>query len=119
LAIENHGGVSADPHALIEIVASLNSPHVGVCLDLGNFHQGQAAEGIRLLAPYAIHVHAKSRSFDADGEEATINYRMAMEALRAARYEGILSIEFEGAGSPADGICKTRALIERHWQSAP
>jgi len=115
LTIENHFGLSADPHALAEMVTALNSPHVGVCLDLGNFREGEADEGIRLLAPHAVHVHAKSYSFDADGEESRINYGAALGTLRAAGYDGVLSIEFEGDGSPADGIRKTKALIERYW----
>jgi L-ribulose-5-phosphate 3-epimerase len=115
LAIENHFGLSADLHVLVEIITVLNSPHVGVCLDLGNFREGEADEGIRLLAPHAIHVHAKSFAFGSDGEETKINYRAAMQALRAAGYDGVLSIEFEGDGSPADGIRRTKALIERCW----
>ena len=114
LAIENHLGLSADPNSLVEIVTALNSPYVGVCLDLGNFHEGEADEGIKLLAPHAIHVHCKSHSFDSSGEETKINYRMAMETLRVAGYDGILSIEFEGDGHPAEGIRKTKALIEKY-----
>jgi sugar phosphate isomerase/epimerase len=97
------------------MVRALNSPYVGVCLDLGNFREGEADEGIKLLAPYAIHVHAKSHSFDASGEETKINYCVAMPTLRAVGYDGVLSIEFEGDGSPAEGIHKTRALVEKHW----
>lgn len=115
LAIENHFGLSADPSTLVEIIQAVHSPHVGACLDLGNFREGEAEQGIRALAPYAIHVHAKSYSFGADGEESKINYRAAMEALRAARYDGVLSIEFEGEGDPAQGIRKTRTLIDKYW----
>jgi len=115
LAIENHFGLSADPHSLVEIISALNSPHVGVCLDLGNFREGEADEGIRLLAPHAIHVHVKCFAFGPDDEETKINYRAAMQALHSAGYDGVLSIEFEGDGSPADGIRKTKALIERYW----
>jgi len=115
LAIENHFGLSADPHTLAEVVTALNSPHVGVCLDLGNFREGEADEGIRLLAPHALHVHAKSWAFGPDGEETKINYRAAMQALHSAGYDGVLSIEFEGDGSPAEGIRKTKALIEKCW----
>jgi sugar phosphate isomerase/epimerase len=115
LAIENHFGLGADTDALVEIVTALKSPHVGVCLDLGNFRQGKADEGVRLLAPHTIHVHAKSYSFGPDGEETKVNYRTALQTLRAAGYDGMLSIEFEGDGNPADGIRKTRALIEKYW----
>ena len=114
LAIENHFGLSADPNSLVEIVSALNSPSIGVCLDLGNF-EGEADNGIKLLAPHAIHVHCKSYSFGADGEETKINYGAAMQTLRAAGYDGVLSIEFEGGGHPADGIRKTAALIQKCW----
>ena len=115
LAIENHLGLTADPRALVEIIQAVRSPHVGVCLDLGNFREGEAEQGIRALAPHAIHVHAKSYSFGADGEETRINYRAVMEALRAAGYDGVLSIEFEGDGDAAAGIRKTRDLIAKYW----
>ena len=114
LAIENHFGLSADPNVLVEIVQAINSPYVGVCLDLGNLRDVEAEQGIKLLAPHAIHVHCKSHSFDANGEETKINYGVAMQALRAAEYDDVLSIEFEGDGSPAEGICKTKALIEKY-----
>jgi sugar phosphate isomerase/epimerase len=114
LAIENHFGLSADPNSLVEIVCALNSPSIGVCLDLGNFNEGEADGGIKLLAPHAIHVHCKSYSFGADGEETKINYGAAMQTLRAAGYDGVLSIEFEGGGNPAEGIRKTKALIEKY-----
>jgi len=114
LALENHFGLSANPNTLVEIVKALNSPYIGVCLDLGNFREAEAQAGIQLLAPYAIHVHAKSHSFGADGEETRINYRAAMQTLHAVGYDGVLSIEFGGDGSPAEGIRKTKALIERH-----
>jgi L-ribulose-5-phosphate 3-epimerase len=115
LAIENHFGLSADPDALVEIVAALNSPTIGVCLDLGNFREGVADKGIKLLAPHAIHVHAKSQAFNSDGQESKINYRMALELLRTTGYDGALAIEFEGDGNPADGIRKTEALIQKCW----
>ena len=57
LAIENHWGLSADARALVEIVTAFNSPSLGVCLDLGNFREGEAAAGLPLLAPRATGAH--------------------------------------------------------------
>jgi len=116
LAIENHGGLSSEPATLIEFVQQFNSSHIGVCLDFGNFDDPSSAEkSIGLLAPHAIHVHAKSRSFKADGEEATSNYRACLSALKAANYDGAISIEYEGDGDAATGIHKTRDLIQKYW----
>ncbi len=114
LALENHGGLSADPDALIEFVQHFHSPQLGVCLDFGNF-EGDAKVGLEKLAPHAIHVHAKSRAFGANGEETTIDYPMCVSALKAAKYDGAISIEHEGEGDAAQGIHRTRALIEKYW----
>lgn len=114
LAIENHGGLSGEPATLIEFVQQFNSPHVGVCLDFGNFDSDRIS-GVQQLAPHAIHVHAKSKAFEANGEEATIDYRACLSALKAANYDGAISIEFEGDGDAATGIHKTRDLIQKYW----
>ncbi|MBN1889254.1 MAG: sugar phosphate isomerase/epimerase [Thermoflexales bacterium] len=116
LAVENHFGLSADAQVLAELITAIKQPHVGACLDFGNFGAGQAEAGLQLLAPLAIHAHAKSREFAPDGEEAHIDYRSALQALQAASYNGAISIEYEGEGPAAEGIRQTWALIERHWR---
>ncbi len=116
LAIENHGGLSGDPATLIEFVTHFHSPFVGVCLDFGNFDEAATAQqSFEQLVPYAIHAHAKSRAFRDDGEEATIDYRACLRALKAVNYDGAISIEYEGDGDAAIGIKQTRALIEKYW----
>ena len=112
-AIENHGGLSADPTALAEFVQHFHSPFLGVCLDFGNFEDDRTI-GMQTLAPHAIHVHAKSLAFDAQGEETQIDYGMCLSALKAAGYSGVISIEYEGDDDVAEGIKRTRALIEKY-----
>ena len=112
-AVENHGGLSSDPAVLAEFVRHFQSPYLGVCLDFGNFADDQAP-GMQVLAPHAIHVHAKSRAFDARGAETHIDYPLCIGALKDAGYSGAISIEYEGDGDPALGIKRTRELIERY-----
>jgi sugar phosphate isomerase/epimerase len=117
LAIENHSGLSSDPDLLIEFVERCRGGRmsaVGVCLDLGNFDHDPLG-GIQKLAPYAIHVHAKALAFDANGEETTIDYQSSLSILKAAQYDGALSIEYEGQGDAVQGIHQTRDLIEKYW----
>lgn len=114
LSIENHGGLSDDPDTLIEFVQRFHSPHLGVCLDFGNF-DSNAEVGVKKLAPHVIHVHAKSRVFDANGEETSIDYKMCLGALKSAGYDSVISIEYEGDGDVAMGVHRTRDLIEKHW----
>ncbi len=117
LAVENHFGLSAQAQTLAEIVTAIGHPNVGVCLDLGHLTAKQFDEELGILAPLAIHVHAKSRQFDAQGEETRIDYCAALTALKAAGYAGVISIEYEGEDDPPQGIGQTRALIERYWSS--
>jgi sugar phosphate isomerase/epimerase len=112
-AVENHGGLSSDPAVLAEFVQHFHSPHLGACLDFGNL-DGDRAIGLQTLAPHAIHAHAKSREFSAQGEETQIDYAACLGALKAAGYAGAISIEYEGAGDAALGISRTRDLIEKY-----
>lgn len=112
-AVENHGGLSGDPAVLAEFVQHFHSPALGVCLDFGNF-EGDRSIGMQTLAPHAIHAHAKTREFDAQGEETQIDYRMCLDALKAVNYAGAISIEYEGDGDPAMGITRTQALLEKY-----
>jgi sugar phosphate isomerase/epimerase len=125
LAIENHGGLSSDIDSLEEVVAAFGPTRgsasratirpVGVCLDVSHFREGEHAAGMSRLSPLAIHVHAMSRAFDASGEEASVDYRMSMRALREAGYDSAISIEYGGDGDPAEGIRNTKRLIEKYW----
>jgi len=116
LAIENHGGLSSEIESLEEAVAATQR-QAGVCLDVSHFREGEHAEGMRRLAPFAIHVHAMARAFDERGEETSIDYRMSMAELREAGYDGAISIEYGGDGDPREGILKTKALIERYREA--
>ena len=117
LAIENHGGLSSDLGTLEEVVGAFGVKQVGVCLDVSHFREGEHAEGMRRLAPLAIHVHAMACAFDANGEETSIDYGMSLTALREAGYAGAISIEYGGDGDPREGILKAKTLIEKHWAS--
>jgi sugar phosphate isomerase/epimerase len=117
VAVENHWGLSTDPTRLAALVRSVEAPRdrLGVCLDFGNFQRGRELEGIRLLAPLATHVHAKSYAFGPDGEEERLPYGAILRVLAAAGYRGWFVIEFEGHGDPIAGVQATRTLIERYW----
>jgi sugar phosphate isomerase/epimerase len=67
-------------------------------LDFGNIEGGPKdfEKSLGLLAPHAIHVHAKSREFNPQGEERQIDYGMCLSVLKAAGYAGVISIEYEG-----------------------
>ncbi len=59
IAIENHGDVTSDE--LIDIVANVSSPSVGICLDLGNplITMEDPITAAEKMAPYTFTTHFK------------------------------------------------------------
>jgi sugar phosphate isomerase/epimerase len=89
---------------------------LGTCPDFGNFPSSvDRYQGLRLLAPKALHAQAKSWRFRRDGEERSIDYRRALGILHEAGYDGPIAIEYEGPGNDLEGCLRTRALILKHW----
>ena len=63
--------------------------------------------------PYAKGVSAKSKVFDAKGNETETDYRKMMKIVMDAKYHGFVGIEYEGSKlSEADGIRATKKLLE-------
>jgi sugar phosphate isomerase/epimerase len=117
LTIENREGVGRRPELLANLVRVTDPRWVGACYDFGHGAPERLYDAARILAPYAFHVHAKSRAFDPRGEETSIEYGRALSILRFASYVGALSIEYLGEDDPIEGIRKTRDLIRRHWRA--
>ncbi len=116
ITLENRDGVARRAENLLTLVRSLDPRWVGVCLDFGNWQPERLYDSCRMLAPYAMHVHAKSRAFDSRGEESQLEYGRLLSYLRLSGYPGALSIEYLGDGDPIEGIRKTRDLIRRYWK---
>ena len=121
LAVENHGGAGGDSrrmaalvHAARDLLGGVGERRLGVCLDAGNLFGEPADQLWTRLLPLATQVHVKTRAFTPSGDEATIDYHRFFQLLHAAAYQGVLSIEYEGAGDPAVGIARSQALILRH-----
>lgn len=59
IAVENHCDLTADE--LLKLIEEIDSPYVGVCVDLGNFmiHLENPVESVRKLAPYIVSTHFK------------------------------------------------------------
>ncbi|MEC7843260.1 MAG: sugar phosphate isomerase/epimerase family protein [Candidatus Latescibacterota bacterium] len=99
LALENHGGLTADAEgtlALIEPFAA--NPWVQLNLDFGNFtgdNYGQYAA----CAPHAATTHTKLTVRQGDGREP-VDYRRVVRLMREAGYSGYLNIEYEEKEPP-------------------
>ncbi len=120
ITIENHGGVSLTADRILRVINGTDPKWVGSCLDFGNWPDNPPElryQSCQLLAPHAYHVHAKTRAFNADGDEADMDYTRLLGMIKAAHYKRAVSIEWEG-GNPADPIKAvemSRDMILRHW----
>lgn len=118
LGIENHGIQGNDPAFLKNVITRVGDPRLGVNMDTGNFYwAGLPLEEVyRVLediAPFTKHTHVKNIAYPeaerqrrrepgweykryvspiADGD---IDHRRVVSILRAAGYDGPLTIEDE------------------------
>lgn len=120
--VENHGGYSSDGAWLAGVMKEVNLPNCGTLPDFGNFFidrekgiEYDKYKGVEELMPYAKAVSAKSHVFDAEGNEAEIDYFKMMKIVLDAGYHGYVGIEWEGAEpeSEIEGVLLTKRLLER------
>lgn len=122
IIVENHGGYSSDGKWLSSVMKQVNNPFLGTLPDFGNFKVNAETEydkyqGVTELIPYAKGVSAKTYDFNAAGEETTIDYARMFKIINAAKWTGIVGIEYEGSKlSEEEGIKKTKELLDRILQ---
>ncbi|HOE65572.1 MAG TPA: TIM barrel protein [Candidatus Hydrogenedentes bacterium] len=114
--IENHGGPSSRPEALIQLIAAVNHDRLGTLPDFGNFPDDvDRYLGVDLMMSYAKAVSAKCYDFDPQsGRETTLDFdRLLRIVVGKHGYRGHIGIEFEGGRlSEPDGVKACKALLE-------
>lgn len=114
IVVENHGGYSSNGKWLAELMALVNRSNCGSLPDFQNFKDYDAYQGVKDLMPSAKIVCAKSKEFDAKGNEVNVDYYRLMKIVMDSGFKGYVGIEFEGHGiDPVKGILATKTLIER------
>lgn len=124
VVVENHGGISSDAKWLSGVIAKVGMDNVGTLPDFGNFCIESGPDGcitaydtylgMEELMPYAKGVSAKSRSFDAEGNETESDFLRIMKIVKASGFKGYVGIEYEGPDlSEGEGIKATKALLEK------
>jgi sugar phosphate isomerase/epimerase len=117
--VENHGGLSSNGAWLASVMQAVDHPRCGTLPDFGNFaiSKGESYDrykGIEELMPYAKAVSAKSHVFDAEGNEARMDYLRILRIVLKAGYRDWVGVEYEGSEHSEDeGIRLTKALLER------
>ncbi|GAB3947680.1 sugar phosphate isomerase/epimerase [Spirosoma harenae] len=124
--VENHGGYSSDGKWLAKVMKQVNNPYVGTLPDFDNFKLNEADVydrymGVEEMMPYAKGVSAKSRDFDEQGNEVTIDYKRLLQIVKkdkTAAFKGYIGIEYSGNRlSEDDGIRATKQLLDRVGQT--
>jgi len=96
------------------VMKQVGKPNCGTLPDFGNFYDYDRYQGVEELMPFAKGVSAKSKDFDADGNEVRTDYRRMLKIVLDAGYRGWVGIEYEGKElSEPEGILATKKLLER------
>ena len=124
LAVENHGDVSTDE--LIHIIESVDSPHIGICLDLGNPFLTLEADPLAAaekMAPFAVTTHFKDYAVQLTNYECkitgvalgegNIDLHRALQILKShtALDRIILEIPVEAESEPAETLQKEDDIV--------
>ena len=123
LVIENHGGFPATADEVVAVIKGVNSPCFASLLDTGNFLSAgdDPLAAAKTLMPYVRHVHVKDllkfpagsprghkcarADYNLDScvvGDGVVPNREIFAALKAAGWNGFLSIEAEGPENMED-----------------
>lgn len=122
LAIENHGQLLNDGRALASLVEEIDSPHVKLTLDSGNFCWAghdleQARDDYEAVLPHAVCVHIKDGIWTDEGFEfvpagrGSLPIAGLIDDLRTHSYRGPIYSEYEGSGDFLGGTRESVSFL--------
>ncbi len=138
---ENHGRIAQDSDRVERLYYAVDHENYGILVDMGNFAcaDEDSVHAVSRLAPLAIHAHAKdfvripygtpvaegAKVFRTRGcnqlmgcalGDGTIPVAQCVAILKAANYDGYITIEFEGNGDCmteiARGLERQKAYVQ-------
>ena len=95
LGIENHGFMTETADDVIRIVDAAKHDWLRVNLDNGNFKKDTYAQFAK-LAPLAVICQLKVQVYTPEGQREPADFNRLAQILRAAKYRGYVSLEYEG-----------------------
>jgi sugar phosphate isomerase/epimerase len=91
----------------------LETPHVGICLDVGHAHlDGDLVDAIEVAAGHLAAVHVHDNLGRADGHlvpfDGAIDWPAALTTLQKVGYDGALMFELSDRGPARDTLARAR-----------
>jgi sugar phosphate isomerase/epimerase len=104
LGLENHGGVTANPDTMLEIIKAVDpSPWFGVNFDSGNFQTADPYAALAKIAPYTVNAQIKVMMRPGGGREPA-DFDRIFGILSDAGYRGYVVLEYEESEDPFEAI---------------
>ncbi len=126
--VENHHGISSQPDWLVGLIKDMDNSRLGLTADTNNFRVDQdnpynqdpsvlpeyvdRYAGLKTLMPFANWVSAKFYAFDSTGYEISLDYPRMIDTILSSGYQGYVSVEYEGAGNPMDGVRQSVDMLK-------
>ncbi len=102
---------------LVSVIKQLGRERTGTCPDFGNFATKSAAfalDQLRMLAPYASNICHSKDGIAEKNKFYSDDFPASMKVMRDAGFKGLYSLEFEGLGTPLEGVRKLMQLTEQY-----
>ncbi len=110
LALENHWGLTRTPEGLLRIHDTINSPWLGILVDTGNFLE-DPYDKIDMVASKAVFVQAKTYYGGGEWYTLDLDYKRIANILKKHKYNGYVSLEFEGKDPADEGVAKSIEML--------
>jgi len=128
IGIEPHQSITSKTAGLLRVATLVDSPFLRVNYDTGNAFLGgeDPYAGLQTVLPLLVHVHAKDISIrQAENEkgkvtgtpvgcacgQGVIDWKRVVEILRAANWNGVLSVECGTARQAVDSLAHLDAVL--------
>ena len=116
LGLENHWGLGRTPEGVMRIVDAIKSPWLKTTLDTGNFLE-DPYDRLEIMAPSAVLVQAKTYYGGGLWYSLDLDYPRIAALLKKHKYNGYVSLEFEGKEDPRTAIPKSLAMLQQAFNT--
>ena len=137
IMVENHGYFIQEGDRIVSLIDAVDHPNFGACVDIGNFlcADDDPLYAVRQLAGYAFHTHVKDFLWK-DGQtrspgagwiptlgghyirgtilgHGVVPIDQCIKILHGAKYDGGLSLEFEGPEESIPALIASQEYMSR------